>query len=94
MEIELSSSAQTVEERLNRLVIEREYETYIMDKANELEIRLSEVEVEAQWNLEGLWMPYEVSITGKCSDKDKNQLSAVISANLGIPYERQRWNDE
>jgi stage III sporulation protein AF len=94
MENQLSANAQAVEDRLNRLVIESEYETYIMDKANELEISLSEVEVEAQWSLEGLWMPYEVSIRGEYTDGEKSKMSAVISADLGIPYERQRWNLE
>ena len=93
-ETALISGAEATQQRLNRLVIEQEYEAYIMDKALELGLEGLAVDVEVQWSLEGLWMPYGASISGVCSQTGKEQLSALMAADLGIPYERQRWDSE
>ena len=94
LESSLTADAKAAEQRLNRLVIEQEYEAYIMDKALELGLEGLAVDVEVQWSLEGLWMPYGASISGVCSQTGKEQLSALMAADLGIPYERQRWDSE
>lgn len=94
METALSRDAEEVGERLNRLVIEGEYETYIMDKARELGMEGLKAEVEVQWSLEGLWMPWSAGISGQWAAGDKARLSALIQADLGIPLERQRWQGE
>ncbi len=94
LESTLTADAKAAEQRLNRLVIEQEYEAYIMDKALELGLEGLAVDVEVQWSLEGLWMPYGASISGVCSQTGKEQLSALMAADLGIPYERQRWDSE
>ena len=65
-----------------------------MDKALELGLEDLAVDVEVQWSLEGLWMPYGANISGDCSQTGKEQLSALMAADLGIPYERQRWDSE
>ena len=93
-EAALTARGEEINERLNRLVIEQEYEAYIMDKALELGLEGLAVDVEVQWSLEGLWMPYGASISGVCSQTGKEQLSALMAADLGIPYERQRWDSE
>ncbi len=59
--IDLESYA-LLAERLNRAVIEREYETYIMDKANEMGIDIKEADVEVQWSTEKVWLPYSACI--------------------------------
>ena len=81
-------------ERLNRLVIEQAYEAYILDKAKELNIELSGAEVEVQWSLEGFWMPWGVELSSGCGQEDRQKLSGILESDLGIPYERQRWNSE
>ena len=83
-ETALISGAEATQQRLNRLVIEQEYEAYIMDKAMEMGFD----------SLVALWMPYAVSLSGDCSRSGKEQLAALITADLGIPYERQRWDSE
>ena len=94
LESSLTADAKAAEQRLNRLVIEQEYEAYIMDKALELGLEGLAVDVEVQWSLDGLWMPYAVSLSGDCSQSGKEQLAALMTADLGIPYERQRWDSE
>ena len=93
-ETALISGAEATQQRLNRLVIEQEYEAYIMDKAMEMGFDGLVAEVEVQWSLDGLWMPYAVSLSGDCSRSGKEQLAALMTADLGIPYERQRWDSE
>lgn len=94
LEAAMTNDAQAAQQRLNRLVIEQEYEAYIMDKAKELGLEGLAVDVEVQWSLEGLWMPYGATLSGVCSQTVKERLSALMAADLGIPYERQRWDSE
>lgn len=94
LEASLTAGAEEAERRLNRLVIEQEYEAYIMDKALELGLEGLTVDVEVQWSLDGLWMPYGARLSGVWNHPGKEQLSALMTADLGIPYERQRWDSE
>ncbi len=94
LETSLAQQGQEAEERLNRLVIEQEYETYIMDKASELGIEGLAADVEVQWSLEGFWIPYGAEIRSACSQDSRERLSQLLVSDLGIPYERQRWNSE
>ncbi len=94
LETSLAQQGQEAGERLNRLVIEQEYEAYILDKAKELNIELSGAEVEVQWSLEGFWMPWGVELSSGCGQEDRQKLSGILESDLGIPYERQRWNSE
>lgn len=93
-EAALTAEAEGLEQRLNRLVIEQEYEAYIMDKALEFGLEGLAADVEVQWSLEGLWMPYAANISGACSQTGREKLAALMTADLGIPYERQRWDSE
>lgn len=94
LEASLTADAEKAEQRLNRLVIEQEYEAYIMDKALELGLEGLAVSVEVQWSLDGLWMPYSAGLSGIWDQDGKERLSALMTADLGIPYERQRWDSE
>lgn len=94
LETAMTNDAQEAQQRLNRLVIEQEYEAYIMDKAKELGLEGLAVDVEVQWSLEGLWMPCGATLSGVYSQTGKERLSALMAADLGIPYERQRWDSE
>jgi len=91
MEAALTQEAHQAEQRLNRLVIEQEYETYILDKAEELGIENVQAEIQVQWSLEGFWTPYAVIFKSSCTQEEKERLSRSIEQSLGIPYERQQW---
>ncbi len=94
LESELARQGQEAGDRLNRLVIEQEYEAYIMDKAGELGIEDLAVDVEVQWSLEGFWMPWGAELNSGCDQESRERLSRLLASDLGIPYERQRWNGE
>lgn len=94
LESELARQGQEAGDRLNRLVIEQEYEAYIMDKAGELGIEDLAVDVEVQWSLEGFWMPWGAELNSGCDQESRERLSWLLASDLGIPYERQRWNGE
>lgn len=80
-------------ERLNRLVIQERYRAYIMDKAKELNIPMSEVSLELRWSSEGLWLPESASYTAEPGG-DRNALEQTIQAELGIPLDKQNWSDD
>ena len=65
-----------------------------MDKAKELDIDLSSAEVEVQWSMEGFWMPWGAELNSGCDQESRERLSRLLASDLGIPYERQRWNGE
>lgn len=90
-EAEFLADNSELNDRLNRLVIEERYETYIMDKANELGAEVYSVEVSVQWSMDGFWTPYSVQIS--CgSHAGQKELSGRIEAELGVPAERQQWS--
>ena len=94
LETSLAQQGQEAGERINRLVIEQEYEAYIMDKARELGVNDLTADVEVQWSMEGFWMPWGVELSSGCSQESRERLSRLLESELGIPYERQRWNSE
>ena len=77
--------------RLNRLVIEQEYETYILDKARSYGLALASVEMELEWSGEGFWVPHGVTIAYRGEERQRRGMESLIAADLGIPAERQIW---
>ena len=90
----ITANAEKIEDRLNRIVIERQCEEYIMDKAGELGLDGIDVKVQAQWSLEGLWVPYSAQIIAGADEKAASELAGIIRDDLGIPTERQQWCGE
>ena len=78
----LTQSEQT-RDALYRRVIEAEYAAYIEDRAAQLGLTLT-VSVTAQWSLEGLWLPYTVTLTGEAEEQARASLARAIEAELGI----------
>lgn len=90
-EEELCRHGQEMNRQLGRLVIEQQYEAYIMDKAKEMSLVLDGVEVETEWSEEGFWLPYSVQIFISNESNAQSSLNQQIMTELGIPYERQMW---
>lgn len=80
-------------ERLDRLVIQEQYRAYIMDKAKELGIPLTEVSVELRWSSEGLWLPESVVYTAG-DGGNRGALEQTVEAELGVPVQRQNWSGD
>lgn len=73
-----------------RLVIQQEMETYILDKAEALGVEVLAVELECAWSDAGCWYPRAVTI--QAPGGYHAGLAAEIAAGLGIPEKMQRWN--
>ena len=78
-------------ERLQRTVIESELRAYILDKADALGISAADAAVTARWSEEGFWYPWESRVS--CPEGGRAALSEAIEAELGIPPERQSWEE-
>ena len=78
-------------DRLNRTIIERECAAYILDKADALGISAADAAVTARWSEEGFWYPWESQVS--CPEGGRAALSEAIEAELGIPPERQSWEE-
>ena len=69
--------------------IAEETGAYILDKANQIHIPV-QVSVETEQSADGIPIPVQVVLTGQRSE----ELSAWIAETLGIPAERQVWNEQ
>ena len=78
-------------DRLNRTIIERECAAYILDNADALGISAADAAVTARWSEEGFWYPWESRVS--CPEGGRAALSEAIEAELGIPPERQSWEE-
>ena len=74
---------------LDRGIIEREMEAYIMDKASALGAPLQGASVALRWSTEGVWLPEGAELTGPYDAR----LAGLIEAELGIPLSAQNWRE-
>lgn len=87
----LLESGEDMRRRLDRTVIEEEYAAYIIEKAEETGIEITNARVGVQWDTEGIWVPYEAYIESESDGIKTTALKKLIKAELGIPEERQTW---
>lgn len=88
------AAAQT-ENRLNRLVIEDACGAYILDKAAQLGVPLSGVEVTVQWSAaDGVWYPDTATLRLPAGGAPSAALENAIESDLGIPAECQKWSED
>jgi stage III sporulation protein AF len=80
-------------EHLKKEYIEERCEAYILDKAAEAGVELSDVKVVLEWSTEGYWYPVEAEIRGEGDEGARYTLSKTIESELGIPVEKQSWSD-
>lgn len=94
-EYERRFAAQAQERRqgLDRLVIEEELRTYILNKASERGLQITGIRLEMRWQTEGCWLPWSVTMTGSGSESERRAFQRELEAELGVPSERQQWVD-
>ena len=74
---------------LDRDIIERETEAYILDKARSMGVPLTAVRVALRWSASGVWLPEGAELTGPYSAA----LARILEAELGIPQTAQNWRE-
>lgn len=89
---EIFAQGQERERQLLRDYIEHQCAAYILREAHTLGIEDIRITVRAKWTDE-TWVPYETQAEGNISAEQKEKLCGRIEAELGIPRERQRWNE-
>ena len=87
----ITENGERAAQKLNRLLIEEEYASYIRDRAESIGVVDLEIQVQVQWSYEGFWLPYASHIKGSVEQSSKNALERIIRDELGIPTERQYW---
>ena len=92
LERQFELQGEQVRQSFDRLVIEQNYEAYIMDKANDLNIILDEVDVEVIAGGEGVWLPHSARICMATDTPETAILSKMLKEELGIDEERQQWS--
>ncbi len=86
-------AAEESRQRLDRLVIEQELQTYIQNKAEQRGLRILELETGLTWRTEGLWIPHALSVSYAGPHEQAERLAEELEAELGVPRERQRWSE-
>ncbi len=89
-EISLLQDSEAIKNRLDRLVIEAEYASYIERRAEAAGIPATEIQIRARWSKEGFWMP-DSSRIRLPTESGRDELSRCLLGELGIPPERQEW---
>ena len=88
----LTEDMESQEKQLLRVYIQQQTSAYILDEARRMGVAQLQVEVLAKWRDES-WVPYEVSVSGAVTPDQRKRLSDYLRSELGIPAERQRWNE-
>lgn len=88
---ELAGELEDVRQRLNRTYIEEQCAAYILDEAQALGAE-GRAEVRVRWR-DDCWVPWEAEVTLSGASDVKEKLAERVEADLGIPRERQRWNE-
>ena len=85
-------SLRSAQKETARLITEQT-RTYILDKARELGSEV-EVQIELAALSEHYQYPYRVTLRGRWTEAQRVALSEYLARTLGIPKERQLWQEE
>jgi len=88
----LTGEARELNERLSRVIIQEECAAYIWDKAQSLGLTSGQVGVAVRWGGD-CWVPDEATLTFSGTQEQRSALANLVEAELGIPKERQHWNE-
>ena len=76
-----------------KIIIEQEYAAYILDKAAQLGLDCT-VRVECGLSEEGLYLPVRTEVAGLSTAGSQRELIRIIKEDLGVPEERQFYEEE
>lgn len=76
-----------------KLIIEREYAAYILDKAAQLGLECT-VRVECELSEDGLYLPLWTEVAGLRTAGAQEKLIRIISEDLGVPAQSQIYLEE
>ena len=86
-----SERLEQTNDALRRSIIESMTEAYISERGKALGLELT-VDVQARWD-GSYWLPWQAELTASGPEQAKSDLARLLETELGIPRERQSWND-
>ena len=89
---ELTQDVEARENALMRTYIQDRCRAYILDEAQRLGITDLRCSVRVKWRDES-WVPFEVTLHTAAPREARQRLGDYLDGELGIPPERQRWNE-
>ena len=90
---ELTEDLEGREKQLLRPYIQEQCAAYILDEAQRLGITDLRCSVRVKWRDES-WVPFEVTLHTAAPREARQRLGDYLDGELGIPPERQRWNED
>ena len=83
---DISAEGTAMADNIRKEFIKQRVESYILCRAEAME-----AEIQAEVILGEDCVPVSVIVTGSISPLNRSKLTQVISSELGIPKERQKW---
>ena len=80
-------------QQLQQMFIQSELETYLSDQSAALGIGELQIKIETRQNTDGIWIPWASEIAAPLELWQKDALGRMLQEDLGIPPERQKWNE-
>ena len=90
---QIEAQGEAASQQLQQLFIQSELETYVTDKAAALGIGDLQMQIETRQNTDSLWIPWASVIASALEPWQKEALGEMLQEDLGIPPERQNWNE-
>jgi len=91
LEVEMNNNVRGTQAKLDRLVIEQEYRTYIMDKAKEKGVDIVDASIALAWNTEGYWVPWEIRLNSCEGERVRDIFTSFLTMELGVSEEKIIW---
>ncbi len=90
-EAEITRRAEQTQEQMKKLLVQENCENYIINRGQELGLRISDVSVELKRDENGGWLPHAATIQAYGENAAAQDVGRLIAVELGIPAERQVW---
>lgn len=78
-------------EQLNRRLIEDRCRAYILDKAGEMNVRLTDAAVTLTWSTDGYWYPTAATLVSVVGQERSETLERMLESDFGIPPNQVEW---
>ncbi|MBO5495887.1 MAG: hypothetical protein J5967_00655 [Oscillospiraceae bacterium] len=90
---QIEEQGTAAEQQLQQLYLQEELETYLSDKAAALGLNGLQVQIETRPDADGVFLPWACAVQADLDPWQKIALGGMLEEELGIPPERQMWNE-
>ena len=90
-EAELSNRSLEKGDNLKKMLLQDNYEHYIVSRGQELGLHIQSTVIELTRNEDGQWLPYAAEFEAAGPAEAAEELASLLYREIGIPKERQVW---